>query len=142
MLGDAYEYLIYQFADDAGKKGGEFYTPREVVRLIVEMLEPQERMRICDPTAVSCGMLIYAAQYVQEQGGDIRNLVIHGQDATWAPWPLANSTCCSTACGRRGWSPATSSPSRGWWTRRDTCCPTTGSSPTRPSDLRTKPSPR
>ena len=51
VLGDAYEYLIYQFADDAGKKGGEFYTPREVVRLIVELLEPQERMRICDPTA-------------------------------------------------------------------------------------------
>ena len=80
MLGDAYEYLIYQFADDAGKKGGEFYTPREVVRLIVELLEPQERMRICDPTAGSCGMLIYAAQYVQEQGGDIRNLVLHGQE--------------------------------------------------------------
>ena len=51
VLGDAYEYLIYQFADDAGKKGGEFYTPREVVRLIVELLEPQERMRICDPAA-------------------------------------------------------------------------------------------
>ena len=80
VLGDAYEYLIYQFADDAGKKGGEFYTPREVVRLIVELLEPQERMRICDPTAGSCGMLIYAAQYVQERGGDIRNLVLHGQE--------------------------------------------------------------
>ena len=80
VLGDAYEYLIYQFADDAGKKGGEFYTPREVVRLIVELLEPQERMRICDPTAGSCGMLIYVAQYVQEQGGDIRNLVLHGQE--------------------------------------------------------------
>ena len=80
VLGDAYEYLIYQFADDAGKKGGEFYTPREVVRLIVELLEPQERMRICDPTAGSCGMLIYSAQYVREQGGDIRNLVLHGQE--------------------------------------------------------------
>ena len=57
VLGDAYEYLIYQFADDAGKKGGEFYTPREVVRLIVELLEPTEGMRICDPTAGSAGML-------------------------------------------------------------------------------------
>ena len=75
VLGDAYEYLIYQFADDAGKKGGEFYTPREVVRLIVELLEPQERMRIFDPTAGSWVMLIHAAQYVREQGGDIRNLV-------------------------------------------------------------------
>ena len=80
VLGDAYEYLIYQFADDTGKKGGEFYTPREVVRLIVELLETQQRMRICDPSAGSCGMLIYAAQYVQEQGGDIRNLVLHGQE--------------------------------------------------------------
>ncbi len=80
LLGDAYEYLIYQFADDAGKKGGEFYTPRSVVRLIVELLEPQQGMRICDPTAGSGGMLIYTAQYVQEQGGDRRNLVLHGQE--------------------------------------------------------------
>ena len=80
VLGDAYEYLIYQFADDAGKKGGEFYTPRSVVRLIVELLEPEEGMRICDPTAGSGGMLIYTAQYVKEQGGDERNLVLHGQE--------------------------------------------------------------
>ena len=80
MLGDASEYIIYHFADDAGKKGGEFYTPCEVVRLIVELLELQERMRICDPTAGSCGMLIYASRYVQQQGGDIRNLVLHGQE--------------------------------------------------------------
>ena len=80
VLGDAYEYLINQFADDAGKKGGEFYTPRPVVRLIVELLQPREGMRICDPTAGSGGMLIYAAQYVRERGGDIRNLVLHGQE--------------------------------------------------------------
>ena len=80
VLGDAYEYLINQFADDAGKKGGEFYTPRPVVRLIVELLQPREGMRICDPTAGSGGMLIYTAQFVQEQGGDRRNLVLHGQE--------------------------------------------------------------
>jgi len=80
VLGDAYEYLINRFADDAGKKGGEFYTPREVVRLIVELLQPQEGMRICDPTAGSGGMLIYTAQYVHEHGGDHRNLVLHGQE--------------------------------------------------------------
>ena len=80
VLGDAYEYLIRQFADDAGKKGGEFYTPRSVVRLIVELLEPAEGMRICDPTAGSAGMLIYAAQYVAERGGNPRNLVLHGQE--------------------------------------------------------------
>ena len=80
VLGDAYEYLIYKFADDAGKKGGEFYTPRAVVRLIVELLQPREGMRICDPTAGSGGMLIYTAQYVQENGGNPRNLALHGQE--------------------------------------------------------------
>ena len=80
VLGDAYEYLINRFADDAGKKGGEFYTPRAVVRLIVELLQPREGMRICDPTAGSGGMLIYTAQYVQEHGGNHRNLVLHGQE--------------------------------------------------------------
>ena len=80
VLGDAYEYLINRFADDAGKKGGEFYTPRSVVRLIVELLQPQEGMRICDPTAGSGGMLIYTAQYVREHGGDYRNLALHGQE--------------------------------------------------------------
>ena len=80
VLGDAYEYLINRFADDAGKKGGEFYTPRPVVRLIIELLQPREGMRICDPTAGSGGMLIYAAQYVQEHGGDLRDLALHGQE--------------------------------------------------------------
>ena len=80
VLGDAYEYLLRQFADDADKKGSEFYTPRSVVRLLVELLDPAEGMRICDPTAGSAGMLISAAQYVAEQGGDPRNLVLHGQE--------------------------------------------------------------
>ena len=80
VLGDAYEYLIYQFADDAGKKGGEFYTPRSVVRLLVELLQPTEGMRICDPTFGSAGMLIFAADYVREQGGNHRNLVLEGQE--------------------------------------------------------------
>ena len=80
VLGDAYEYLINQFADDAGKKGGEFYTPRSVVRLIVELLQPKEGMRVCDPTFGSAGMLIFAADYVREQGGNIRNLALEGQE--------------------------------------------------------------
>ena len=80
VLGDAYEYLIHQFADDAGKKGGEFYTPRSVVRLIVELLRPEEGMRICDPTAGSGGMLIFTAQHVAERGGNVENLTLHGQE--------------------------------------------------------------
>jgi type I restriction enzyme M protein len=80
VLGDAYEFLIGKFADDAGKKGGEFYTPRSVVRLLVELLAPQEGMRISDPTVGSGGMLIYSAGYVEEHGGDPMNLVLHGQE--------------------------------------------------------------
>ncbi len=80
VLGDAYEYLINRFADDAGKKGGEFYTPRGVVNLIIELLRPEEGMSICDPTAGSAGMLIYTAQYVEKRGGNPRNLVLHGQE--------------------------------------------------------------
>lgn len=80
VLGDAYEYLIEEFADDAGKKGGEFYTPRKVVDLIVQLLAPHEGMRVCDPTAGSAGMLIYTANYVRKHGGNPRNLVLHGQE--------------------------------------------------------------
>ncbi|MFN7307069.1 MAG: type I restriction-modification system subunit M N-terminal domain-containing protein, partial [Acetobacteraceae bacterium] len=69
ILGRAYEFLIDRFADDAGKKGGEFYTPHTVVRLLVELLDPKAGMRICDPTCGSAGMLIQCAQYVAEQEG-------------------------------------------------------------------------
>src|SRR3989304_4721378 len=78
--GDRYEYLIKQFAADAGKKGGEFYTPRSVVTLLVELLKPQEKMRICDPTVGSGGMLIYLARHVKKHGGDPVDLVLHGQE--------------------------------------------------------------
>jgi type I restriction enzyme M protein len=67
ILGRAYEYLIGQFADDAGKKGGEFYTPKEVVTLLVEILDPQERMRICDPACGSGGMLIQSVYHLRDQ---------------------------------------------------------------------------
>lgn len=88
MLGRAYEYLIEKFADDAGKKGGEFYTPRKVVQLIAEILAPQERMRICDPTCGSGGMLIECAHYVEKQGGNIRNLTLHGQEKNLGTWAI------------------------------------------------------
>lgn len=55
ILGRAYEYLLKQFAADAGKKGGEFYTPSKVVELIVRLIKPEEGMRVCDPTAGSGG---------------------------------------------------------------------------------------
>ena len=88
LLGRAYEYLIEQFADDAGKKGGEFYTPRMVVKLIVELLAPREGMRICDPTVGSGGMLIECAHYVERKGGDLRNVTLHGQEKNLGTWAI------------------------------------------------------
>ena len=88
LLGRAYEYLIEQFADDAGKKGGEFYTPRMVVKLIVELLAPTERMRICDPTAGSGGTLIECAHHIERKKGNPRNLTLHGQEKNLGTWAI------------------------------------------------------
>jgi type I restriction enzyme M protein len=87
MLGRAYEYLIEKFADDAGK-GGEFYTPNMVVRLIVELLEPKEGMRICDPTCGSGGMLIQAGKYIVEHGGRPHNFSLFGQEKNLGTWAI------------------------------------------------------
>ncbi len=88
MLGRAYEYLIEKFADDAGKKGGEFYTPHKVVEAIVEVLAPREGMRICDPTCGSGGMLIQCAKYVERRGGNPQNLTLHGQEKNLGTWGI------------------------------------------------------
>ena len=88
LLGRAYEYLIERFADDAGKKGGEFSTPRTVVKLIVELLAPTERMRICDPTAGSGGMLIECAHYIGRHGENPGNLTLHGQEKNLGTWAI------------------------------------------------------
>ena len=86
LLGAAYEYLIKYFADSAGKKGGEFYTPGQVVRLLVTLLKPQEGMEIYDPTCGSGGMLIQSLQYVEEQGQNARNLMLYGQESNPTTW--------------------------------------------------------
>jgi len=88
MLGRAYEYLIEKFADDAGKKGGEFYTPRKVVQLIVELLKPKEGMRICDPTAGSGGMLIECAHYIEKNKGNPKNISLFGQEKNLGTWAI------------------------------------------------------
>ncbi len=88
MLGRAYEYLIEKFADDAGKKGGEFYTPRMVVRLIVELLQPKEGMRICDPTCGSGGMLIECAHHLERNGQNPKNLSLYGQEKNLGTWAI------------------------------------------------------
>lgn len=88
LLGAAYEFLIKEFADSAGAKGGEFYTPRDVVRLMVEILQPQEGKRIYDPAVGSGGMLIISKQYVEEHGGDAGNLSLFGQDENVGVWAI------------------------------------------------------
>jgi type I restriction enzyme M protein len=88
LLGAAYEYLVKYFADSAGKKGGEFYTPGHVVRLLVTLLKPKAGMEIYDPTCGSGGMLIQSVQWVEEQGEDFRNLALYGQEASGTTWAI------------------------------------------------------
>ena len=88
LLGAAYKYLIKDFADSAGKKGGEFYTPREVVQLMVRLMKPQPGMSVYDPCCGSEGILIQAKQYVEECGGDGRNLALYGQDYNGGVWAI------------------------------------------------------
>ena len=90
LLGAAYEYLIKYFADSAGKKGGEFYTPAEVVRLLVQLTKPTAGNEIYDPTVGSGGFLIQAHQYVEEQGEDPNNLALYGQDSNGTTWSICN----------------------------------------------------
>jgi len=88
LLGAAYEYLIKQFADSAGKKGGEFYTPSPIVRLLVEILQPTEGMKLYDPTVGSGGMLIQSRSYVEEQGQNPEDLAFYGQDSNGTSWRI------------------------------------------------------
>jgi type I restriction enzyme M protein len=88
LLGAAYEYLIKFFADSAGKKAGEFYTPAAVVRTMVEIVEPQAGMSIYDPTCGSGGMLIQSRDYIIESGGDPRDLSLYGQDSIGTTWSI------------------------------------------------------
>lgn len=90
LLGAAYEYLIKYFADSAGKKGGEFYTPAEVVRLLVQLVKPQAGNTVYDPTVGSGGFLIQAHQYVEEQGQNPNNLALYGQDSNGTVWSICN----------------------------------------------------
>jgi type I restriction enzyme M protein len=83
VIGNTYEYLISRFASDAGKKGGEFYTPPEVATLLARLLEPQSGDRICDPACGSGSLLIRVARQV----GD-RNFALFGQESNGSTWAL------------------------------------------------------
>ena len=88
LLGTAYEYLIKMFADSAGKKGGEFYTPSEVVQLLVSLLKPHAGMRIYDPTAGSGGMLVQTRNYLAKHGENASNLSLAGQEMNLNTWAI------------------------------------------------------
>ncbi len=89
LLGAAYEYLISEFADSAGKKGGEFYTPRSVVRMMVRLIKPEEKHSVYDPCVGSGGMLIMAKEYIDEHGGDGTKADLCGQEANGTVWSIA-----------------------------------------------------
>ena len=79
-MGRAYEYLIKRFADKANKKAGEFYTPRSIIRLMVNILDPQPEETVYDPACGTGGMLLETVHHVNEHGGDPRLLKLKGQE--------------------------------------------------------------
>lgn len=88
LLGATYEYLIKQFADSAGKKGGEFYTPPQVAALLVRIIKPQEGMAVYDPTCGSGGFLIQSKQYVEEKGQNVQDIPLYGQEINGVTWSI------------------------------------------------------
>ena len=88
LLGAAYEYLIKRFADSAGKKGGEFYTPSEVVKLLVALLKPHAGMTVYDPTCGSGGMLIQTSNHLATHGKNPANLQLFGQEMNLGTWAI------------------------------------------------------
>ena len=88
IIGRVYEYFLGQFASAEGKKGGEFYTPRPVVRLLVEMLAPRPRSRIYDPCCGSGGMFVQSERFIEEHGGRKGDISIFGQELNWTTWRL------------------------------------------------------
>lgn len=89
LFGNAYEYLIRNFASKAGKSSGEFYTPAEVGFLMAEVLQPQAGMSICDWASGSGGLLLQCIRHVKKHGGDVRQLKLHGQESNVATYNIS-----------------------------------------------------
>ena len=88
LLGAAYEFLINMFAESAGKKGGDFYTPRDVIRLMVRLIKPRPGLSIYDPTCGSGGMLIISREFIEQSGGDPTNVRLCGQVNDASAWSI------------------------------------------------------
>lgn len=89
ILGHVYEYFLGQFAMAEGKKGGQYYTPKSIVALIVEMLEPYKG-RVYDPCCGSGGFFVQSEKFIQEHGGKIGQISIYGQESNPTTWRLAS----------------------------------------------------
>jgi type I restriction enzyme M protein len=87
ILGRTYEYFIKEFARAEGHRGGEFFTPRPVARLLVEMLEPYEG-RVMDPACGSCGLFVQSADFIEAHGGNPEKIAIYGQERNQATWRI------------------------------------------------------
>lgn len=88
ILGRVYEYFLGQFASGEGKKGGEFYTPQCVVKILVRMIEPFKG-RVYDPCCGSGGMFVQSERFVEEHGGRIGDIAVYGQESNNTTWKLA-----------------------------------------------------
>jgi type I restriction enzyme M protein len=88
ILGRVYEYFLSQFASAEGKKGGQFYTPRSIVQLLVEMLAPYKG-RVYDPCCGSGGMFVQSEKFVEAHGGRVGDISIYGQESNHTTWRLA-----------------------------------------------------
>ena len=87
LLGQVYEYFMGMFADSEGKHGGEFYTPRSIVKLLVEMLEPYHG-RVYDPACGSGGMFVWSEKFVEEHSGNLDDISVYGQELNETTWRL------------------------------------------------------
>lgn len=87
ILGHVFEYFLGEFARDEGKKGGEFYTPRSIVELLVEMLEPYQG-RVMDPCCGSGGMFVQSEKFILEHQGKLSDISIFGQESNQTTWRL------------------------------------------------------
>jgi len=88
LLGDVYEYFLGQFADSEGKRGGEFFTPPSIVKLLVEILEPYEGARIFDPACGSGGMFVKSGEYLKNHLKDRNKISFYGQELNQTTWKL------------------------------------------------------
>jgi len=88
LLGRVYEYFLGEFANAEGKKSGQFYTPKSIVKLMVEMIEPYKG-RVYDPACGSGGMFVMSEKFVQKHQGNIQDISIYGQESNQTTWKLS-----------------------------------------------------